>query len=430
VGQLHIPLAAHIDTEQGRLVLDSVRADSAALNPKSSEPYSELVLLLAAQHIIQQDKGENPTLRLLTNKEYPTAVKALGWLQGNSRSPNHWAHSFFHSEGVRSGPFVVDGLGVKYEPGKSQITFAIKLGERTLSGYDLQALLSLLRLLLLGPPANREALRFAGLRQNLNYTIDFFDQPPDGVLTDDPIRSEYHYYTARMQFHRISLTPMDKDFAIGLVDAKLMRELGTAIARSAAEGVIYREVYGSDSVGRTVETLMNQACDAPQAKKVELLKKVCPYEARIAGDLATLNEVNRTRWGYVLRFALPEPARNKLCLEFDLTLAGLQHRSLFQFPMFLSEPTWRATLRFTFSRANLSNVGYFVGFRIGPASSAPYESVLDRENAIFYFSRQDNECLLPGEGAVLFWTPTAPHLPPLQTREVDDSSRRKARRKP
>ena len=146
-------------------------------------------------------------------------------------------------------------------------------GQPLTEAEHLKAFLRLLALL--RNPADRDLLRYRGVRENLNYNVTFTDSILHTGLHQRFQAREYQYYKAHITFARISPRQLDR-FTIGLNNSE--SDLSESIAE---RGIIYREVLDFLPNDREVFTnLMSRAVQAetPEERAVVLsgVLKVMP----------------------------------------------------------------------------------------------------------------------------------------------------------
>jgi D-alanyl-D-alanine dipeptidase len=392
-----------LEVESG-LILRRIQIDDREpieIPESAVESYSRPLLLLFASYQLWLESQKEPAKFEI--RENQGEVKSLTELQGNSRRSKHWGHGLFQIAADRQLFDVPRGKSLvrfsKLEDGYPKVAVEFR-GQPVIGKESLTGLVGLARLL--GNPVGREALRFAGIREELNYSVEFADQPFTPELID-PLRSpHYHFFNAEISFRRLSLQQLDQ-FVIGLKEAKA--DLSESISQSR-KGVIYREVYSVREGDREAfHKQMDRASQAETAvKRVDELSKVLRVGAIVDGEPAELVKVERQSTGYDLIFAFPEKAAGRFFHHFKLGLRGFQPRSLLSFPIVISEPTQRVSLHFKYRNATIDRVGYFVGCRVGP-DGARAKPELSEMNRIFSLTRDDDEVLTPGEGAVVFWSP-------------------------
>ena len=315
----------------------------------------------------------------------------------------HWARNFLWvKQGDKELPILDFPRGkneVKLKSVVERPEVAIEFRGQPLTGAEhLKAFLRLISLL--QHPADRELLRYRGVRENLNYNVTFTDSILHDGLHQRFQAREYQYYKAHITFDRISPRQLDK-FTIGLNNTEA--DLSESIAE---RGIIYREVFDFLPNDREVfNTLMTRAVMAGTAEeRTAALSGVLKVSARVNGDVATLESVSAAKSGYHLQFALPPSSRGRLFLKFDLELFGFQPRSLHRFPIVISEPTRKADFTFAYGDAAIENVDCFVGCSVTPNGTRA-RGKIDSANRTFWLSRERSEFFSPGEGAVVFWTP-------------------------
>lgn len=318
-------------------------------------------------------------------------------LKQNER--NHWAHSFLYDGGKEIFDF--SRGSIKFRRAHSSATVKIHCHGQELS--DALQLKVLLRLISLSQnPATQGLLAYRGIRENLKYNITFGDTPHPATLDSRFLGKEYQYFTAAMEFDRISFKPMP-NFVIGLHPSD--SDLGQSISEQRA---IYREVF--DCVGQHqshFEHLMDCAAKAssPDSRN-ESLSKVGHFKASVNGKEVFLQKIERVRSGWNLIFPVPDCLQNNLFLRFALEVAGFQPRSLHRFPIVFSEPTRSAEVIFNCfgARETIRDVDYFVGCRVTSTGSTA-DATLHRSRMEFRLTRDHQDFFLPGEGAVVFWNP-------------------------
>ena len=425
-------LSASFDDTRGEINLDCVSRDNISAESSAAESYSIPLLLFftsLCRSLGPESDVENFTFpgrasggdEQLSREAAAEVRKRLDQLHRNAKKETggnarrgrvkraaaagkepHWALHFlwFQKDGkqvpVFKFPRGKSGVGLGKDVGKPEVV--IRFGGRQLAGDEqLGAFIRLL--VLLWNPTERAHLCHRGVRENLRYNVIFTDSAQRDGLDERFLGLGYQHYKAHITFDRISPRRLDT-FRIGLNNTG--SDLGASIARP---GVIYREVFDllPDDLG-AFTALMSAATAAAPKDRSAALDRVFRVAARVNGEPAPLELVTAEHSVYYLEFKLPDASHGLLFLRFDLELFGFQRRSLYRFPIVVSEPSRNAQFTFNFAGATVENADCFVGCAVTPEGLRATGSI-DHANRVFWLKRGEGEFFNPGEGAAVFWTP-------------------------
>ena len=418
---MKVRLTAEFDDETGD-VSASIRVDDGlSLSPgNTAKVYFRPLLILFTTYRLWSVQGQ-PEVEFqldLDKEDYPAEdiVGRLHELRTNSTKrrkdretgeyleSDHWARDLFKSKD--SGKPIFKTSQTAVWPGSELLSgrnVEIRLGRQQLDDVEnLKAFLKLLKLNCV--PAERLMFRYAGIREELRYSVWFGDEPENDKLGKLLTKNDYHYFHAEATFYRLPLSFQDH-FRIGLVETG--KHLLKSIGDSFKKGMIFREVYSVLDKDRPVlKRFQDELRKAPATEIEACLDQLFHVRVTVDDYPAKLEGVDVDPDGrnYSLKYKLPEECLSRLRLHFKIDAHGFQPRFQNSLPMVISEPTRDVVQHFYYQNASIENVGYFIGATVGPDGTR-VEPAHDEEQKFVRATSPEGVFLSPGEGTVVFWTP-------------------------